>query len=97
VRILLGLGVEAGVVLEVEVGFGLGAMVVDGLGDASAMTCDALSGFRTRAPATMRATETAGYATTARTRTGRDLSLFMRFTGGSRGLLIVGKRHRVVR
>jgi hypothetical protein len=80
--LVLGLGLEAGV-LEVEVG--LGTTVADGLGEVSAMTCDALSGFRTRAPATITATETAGYATTARTRTRRNLSLFMRFTGDSRG------------
>jgi hypothetical protein len=64
VRILvgLGLGLEAAgvVVVGVEVGFGLGTTVAEGLGEASAMTCDALSGFRTRAPATMKATETAG-------------------------------------
>ena len=65
-RILLGPGLGAGlglgaeVVLGLEVGLWLGTAVTDGLGEVSAITCDALSGFRTRAPATIRATETAG-------------------------------------
>jgi hypothetical protein len=80
-RLVVALSVAVGPAIPVVVG--LGASVVVGLGTSvavpaavsvgvgvasSAMTCEVPNGFRTRASATTRATETAGYATTARRR-----------------------------
>jgi hypothetical protein len=99
-------GVPVGVVAGVDVGADVGVdvgeggvleVVASGVGvTSSAITCDAPNGVSARATATTAATETAGYAATARPRIRRELSLSMHFTGDSRGSLMVG-RHRVVR
>jgi hypothetical protein len=57
--------------------------VVGGAVGGRAMTLEGPNGVSARAIETTRATVTAGYATTARTRTWRVLSLFMLFTFGS--------------
>jgi hypothetical protein len=65
----------------------LGAVVADGVGvTASANACEGPKEAKARANETTRAVETAGYATTARTRTRRTMSFFLHFTGNSLGL-----------
>jgi len=81
----VGLGVEVGSAVVV----GLGSDVAVGLGSAvavaravevtSALTWVVPKGVNARAIETTRATVTAGYATTGRTRTWRALSLFRLF------------------
>ena len=91
--IAAGLGVTATVVLVVpgvvvtggvveEVALGTVVVVGDGvMGRAKA--CEGPKEVRARANETTSAVETAGYATTARTRTRRTMSLFLHFTGNS--------------
>jgi len=75
------LGVDDGVALVVGLGTEVGAAVAaGGTGAVSAMTFEGPNGISARATETTRATVTAGYATTARTRTWRALSLVKVFT-----------------
>jgi hypothetical protein len=75
---VVGTVVGTGVVLVVLVG--LGATVsVGAVAATSAMTRVEPNGVRARAIETTRASVTAGYATTARARTWRALSLFKLF------------------
>jgi hypothetical protein len=77
-------GLVTGAVVEVVA---LGVVVA--AGDGVTSTAKAGEGpkeARVRANETTSAVETAGYATTARTRTRRTLSLFLHFTGNSLGL-----------
>jgi hypothetical protein len=90
------------VVDEVVLALGLGVALVVGLvvgvvEAVSAMTFEEPNGVSARATETTRATVTAGYAKTARRRMWRTLSLSLHFTDNSLGLLLVEKRHRVVR
>jgi hypothetical protein len=67
------------VVDGVEVGLGV-EVAAGAAGVVSAMTFEGPNGVSARAIETTSATVTAGYATTARTRTWRALPLFMLFT-----------------
>jgi hypothetical protein len=81
--VLPGAAVTGGVVE----GVALGAVVADGVGlTSNAKACEGPKDVRARANETTSAVETAGYATTARTRTRRTMSLFLHFTGNSLGL-----------
>jgi len=89
----VGVGPVVALALAVVVGLAvvpeLGAVVSIGIDEAaSATTCGGPNGVKARATETTRATERAGYATTERSRIRRALSLFVRFTGNSLGLLI---------
>ena len=98
VVVVVVLGVVVVVVLGVVVVVAVGAVVSVGVAAAArAMTCEGPNGVRARATAATRATETAGYATTARRRKRRAGPLLLFFTGNSLGLLVVGKRPWVAR
>jgi len=75
----------------VEVGDGLDVVVAVGVVAASAVSCEGPNEVKARAIEAARAIETAGNATTARRRMRRTGPLFMRFTGNSLGLLVLGK------
>jgi len=85
----VSLVLSVAVALTVGLGVALVVVVAVGVVVASAMACEGPSGVNKSATETTRATETVGYATTGRKRKWRAMSLFMRFTGDSLGLLIV--------
>jgi len=98
----LGAGLDVGLAVGPDVGLAVavGPAVVAcvGVGGAtSAMTGVVPRGVRARATETMRATETAGYATTALRRMRRAVTLFIWLTGSSLVWLVVGEELRVVR
>jgi hypothetical protein len=66
------------VVVVVGVAVAVGVLVA-----AEAGICEGPKEVKARAKATTMAIETAGYATTARTRTWRAMSLFLHFIGNS--------------
>jgi hypothetical protein len=81
VEVVVPGGVVTGAVVE-EVALGVVVAVGDGV-TSSAKACEGPKEARARANETTSAVETAGYATTARTRTRRTMSLFLHFTGNS--------------
>jgi len=82
VEVRLGEGVEVGLGEGVEVGSGT-AIAIGSVDAARAVTCEGPNGVNASATEMARATETAGWPTTVRTRERRAASLFKHFTLGN--------------